>query len=59
MSKFEGCRTLNGKKEATVEFEISDPEIKNGEVRMIDMHGNIASREFRITEKTPEPSEKP
>ena len=59
MSKFEGCRTLNGKKEATVEFEISDPEIKNGEVRMIDMHGNIASREFRITEKIPEPSEKP
>ncbi len=58
MSKFEGCRTLNGKKEATVEFEISDPEIKNGEVRMIDMHGNIASREFRITEKIPEPSEK-
>ena len=54
MSKFEGCRTLNGKKEATVEFKISDPEIKNGEVRMIDMFGNIASREFRIKDETPE-----
>ena len=48
MSKFEGCRTLNGKKEATVEFEISDPEIKSGEVRMIDMFGNIASRKFNV-----------
>ena len=59
MSKFEGCRTLNGKKEATVEFEISDPEIKNGEVRMIDMFGNIASRKFRIKNETPESPEKP
>ena len=48
MSKFQGCRTLNGKKEATVEFEISDPDIKNGEVRMIDMFGNIASRKFNV-----------
>ncbi len=48
MSKFQGCRTLNGKKEATVEFKISDPEIKNGEVRMIDMFGNIASRKFNV-----------
>ena len=59
MSKFQGCRTLNGKKEATVEFKISDPDIKNGEVRMIDMFGNITSREFRIKDETPEPPEKP
>jgi uncharacterized protein YxjI len=58
-NKLQGCQTLNGKKKATVVFEISNPEIKKGEIRMIDMHGNIASREFRITEKTSEPSEKP
>ena len=56
-NKLQGCQTLNGKKKATVVFEISNPEIKKGEIRMIDMHGNIASRLFKIKEKTSEPSE--
>lgn len=49
------CQVLNGKKKATVKFEISDRNIKRGEIRMIDMLGNIAFREFRIIEKTAEP----
>ena len=59
INKFYDCQVLNGKKKETVVFEITDPEIKIVKLRMIDMHGNIASREFRIMEKTPEPSEKP
>ena len=55
--KFYDCQGLNGKDKATVVFEISDPEIKSVKLRMIDMHGNIASRLFKIKEKTPEPSE--
>ena len=46
--KIQDCRTLNGKTQSTVEFEISNPEIKNVELRMIDMHGNIAWRDFII-----------
>ncbi len=53
-NKIQGCQALNGEKKANVEFEISNPNIKNGEIRMIDMHGNIASREFWIEEKTDE-----
>ena len=56
INKLEGCRVLNGKKTAIVEFEISDSKITEGEIRMIDMHGNIASREFRFWEETSEPS---
>ena len=57
INKFYDCQALNGKKKETVEFEISDPKIKIVKLRMIDMHGNIASRLFKIKEKTPEPSE--
>ena len=45
--KFYDCQALNGKDKAAVVFEISDPEIKSVKLRMIDMHGNIASRLFR------------
>ena len=48
--KFYDCQALNGKDKATVVFEISDPEIKSVRLRMIDMHGNIASRLFNIKE---------
>lgn len=46
--KFQDCRTLNGRTQSTVAFEISNPETKNVELRMIDMYGNIAWREFKI-----------
>ena len=48
--KFYDCQALNGKDKAAVVFEISDPEIKSVKLRMIDMHGNIASRLFNIKE---------
>ena len=51
IQRFHDFRTLKGKKDTTVEFEISDPEIMNVKLQMIDMHGNIASRMFRIEEK--------
>ncbi len=44
--KFHDCQALNGQVKSTVVFKITDPEIHNVELRMIDMHGNIASREF-------------
>lgn len=58
-NNLQGCRLLNGKKNASVEFEITDPDIKEVELRMIDMLGNIASREFRIIKKESEPSKDP
>ena len=55
--KIQDCQILNGRTQSTVEFEISNPETKNVELRMIDMHGNIAWRDFKIqngTSKSPE-----
>ena len=52
IDKFQGCEPVNGKKHAIVDFEVFNSEIKRGEVRMIDMLGNIASREFHIKEQT-------
>ncbi len=52
--KFYECQALNGKEKATITFQISNPEITTVELRMIDMHGNIATREFSIIEETSE-----
>ena len=57
--KFYNCKPLKGKEEATCVFEITDPEIMTVELRMIDMHGNIAHREFIITPKTDELTKEP
>ena len=46
--KIQDCQILNGRTESTVEFEISNLETKTVELRMIDMYGNIAWREFKI-----------
>ncbi len=54
VEKFYDYQSINGKDKTTVVFEISDPEIKNVKLRIIDMHGNIASRIFRIKEKSDE-----
>ncbi len=51
-NKLHECQTLNGKDKEIVGFEITNPEIKNVRLRLIDMLGNIASREFSIIEKT-------
>lgn len=57
--KFYDCKPLKGKEEATCVFEITDPEIMTVELRMIDMHGNIAHREFIITPETNELTKEP
>ncbi len=57
--KIKDCQILNGKTQSTVEFEISNPKIKNVELRMVDMFGNIASRKFQIKDETPESPETP
>ena len=57
--KFYDCKPLKGKEEATLAFEITDPEIMTVELRMIDMHGNIAHREFFIKPKTDELTKEP
>ncbi len=57
--KFYDCKPLKGKEKATLAFEITDPDIENVELRMIDMHGNIAHREFFITPKTDKPDKEP
>ena len=59
INKFFECQALNGKDKATVVFEISDPDIKAVKLRMIDMHGNISSREFHIKEETSGPEKAP
>ena len=52
--KFYDCQALKGQEKATVVFEISEPEIETVVLRMIDMLGNIASREFIIKEEKSE-----
>ncbi len=54
IKRFYECQALNGKDKATITFEISNPAIETVVLRMIDMHGNIASREFMIEKKTDE-----
>ncbi|MCY3740646.1 MAG: hypothetical protein OXH00_06480 [Candidatus Poribacteria bacterium] len=53
----EGCHLLNGKKRAMVEFRITDAAVKDVELRMIDIFGNIASRKFQIKDETSESPE--
>ncbi len=55
----EECRLLNGKKAATVEFEITDTAVKRVRLQMIDALGNTASRKSKIKDETPESLEKP
>ncbi len=48
------CQSLNGKEKEIVVFEVSDPDIMNVKLQMVDMHGNIASRKFEIESKIDE-----
>lgn len=54
IDKFQGCKSINGKKHAKVDFEIPNVGIERGEIRMIDMLGNISMRVFKIRDKTSE-----
>ena len=53
------CRSLNGAKTTTVEFELPDASVKEVSLRMIDLLGNIAEQEFDLNTDATEPSEKP
>ena len=55
VEKSYACQLLNGQDKEIVVFEVSEPDIMSVKLQMIDMLGNIAFREFRITEKTSEP----
>ena len=57
--KFQDYQTLNGKTQSTVEFKISNPKINKVELRMIDIYGNIAWREFQIEDEISESPENP
>lgn len=48
------CQSLNGKDKELVVFEVSDPDIMNVKLQMVDMYGNIASRIFEIESKIDE-----
>jgi len=53
--KFRECQELNGKKKTSAVFRITDPRIEAVMFRMIDIHGNIAQKEFTIVTKSKEP----
>lgn len=49
------CQALNGKKKADVVFSVTDLKLHTFVLRMIDMQGNIAQREFIRGAKSKEP----
>ncbi len=55
--KLHSCQSLNGEKKATVEFELAGAAVKEIELRMMDLHGNIVWREFDLEEDSAQPSE--
>lgn len=57
--KLHSCQSLNGEKKATVEFKLPRTAVKEIELWMIDLHGNIVWREFNLGEDTTQPSENP
>ncbi|MYK96732.1 hypothetical protein F4009_22510 [Candidatus Poribacteria bacterium] len=57
--KLHSCQSLNGQKNATVTFELNTTDVKEIELRMMDLHGNIIWREFDLEEESEQPSEKP
>ena len=54
VAKFYASQSLNGKDKEIVVFEVSDPDIMNVKLQMVDMYGNIASRKFEIESKIDE-----
>ena len=60
--KLHSCQSLNGVKAATVAFELPKTavkEIKEIELWMMDIHGNIVWREFDLSKEPTQLSEKP
>ncbi len=57
--KLHDCQSLNGVKNATVAFEVPKTSVKEIELWLMDLHGNIVWREFDFNEDSAQPSEKP
>ena len=60
--KLHSCRSLNGVEKATVTFELPNmpkTAVKEIELWMMDLHGNIVWREFDFNEDSAQPPEKP
>lgn len=57
--KLHSCQSLNGVKAATVAFEVPKTAVKEIELWMMDLYGNIVLREFDFSENPTQPSEKP
>ena len=57
--KLHSYQSLEGKKTATVEFELTADLVKKVQLRVIDEHGNIAEQEFNLTENSAEQPESP
>lgn len=57
--KLHSCQSLNGVKKATVKFELKQTAVKEIELWMIDLHGNIVWREFDLEEESEQPLKNP
>ena len=57
--KLHRCQQLKGKKTDTVKFELTNLSVKEVRLTVIDEHGNIAWREFNLTENSAEHPESP
>ena len=57
--KLHSCQSLNGVKAAAVAFEAPKTSVKEIELRMMDLHGNIVWRDFDFNEDSTQPPEKP
>ncbi len=57
--KLHSCQSLNGAEKATVTFELPKTSVKEIELWMMDMHGNIVWREFDLSKDSAQPSEEP
>ena len=55
--KLHSCQSLNGQKSAIVEFELKGTNVKEIQLSMIDVHGNIVWRKFDLKEDSEQPSE--
>ena len=57
--KLHSYQQLKGQEAATVKFELTDLSVKEIKLRVIDEAGNMAEREFNLTENSAEQPESP
>lgn len=57
--KLHSCQSLNGQKNAIIEFELNKTDVEEIRLAMMDLHGNIVWREFDFKEESEQPSDTP